>query len=74
MIYATQHQEYSARFGLKNALNDLNSAQQLAEKKYRSLVGRDILSKEILEIHRLIEELRVWVVNVDVSPDAASKH
>ena len=39
----TQHQEYSARFGLKKALNDVETAQQIAEAKYRSLVGRDII-------------------------------
>ena len=74
MVYLTQHQEYSARFGLKNALNDLNAAQQLAEKKYRSLVGREIHSKEIFEIHQLIEELRAWVSLVQTSPEAARKH
>ena len=74
MIYLTQHQEYSARFGLKKALNDLNSAQQIAEEKYRSLVGRDIRSKEISEIHQLIEELRAWVINVETSPEIAAKH
>jgi hypothetical protein len=74
MVYLTQHQEYSARFGLKKALYDMNTAQQLAEEKYRSLVGRDILSKEIAEIHQLIEELRAWVVSVDTTPEAACKH
>ncbi len=74
MIYLTQHQEYSARFGLKKALNDMKTAQQLAEEKYRSLVGRDILSKEISEIHQLIEELRAWVITLETSPEAVAKH
>ena len=61
MIHSTQHQEISARFGLKNAINDIEIAQQLAEAKYRSLVGRDIFFSEILDIRQLILELRNWV-------------
>ncbi|HEY6529867.1 MAG TPA: hypothetical protein VIZ65_14335 [Cellvibrionaceae bacterium] len=66
MIHLSQHQEYSARYGLKNALtrstcNTVELAQQLAEAKYRDLVGRDIVSSEIADIHHLIEELRLWV-------------
>ena len=62
MIRPTQHQEYSARFGLKKALNDVDIAQQIAEAKYRSLVGRDIFYSEILGIHALIMELKNWAL------------
>jgi len=61
MIHSTQHQEFSARFGLKNAINDIEIAQQIAEAKYRSLVGRDIFFSEILDIRQLILELSNWV-------------
>lgn len=61
MIISPQHQEYSARYGLKNAMNDIETAQQIAEEKYRSLVGREVFISEISGIHRLIEELRKWV-------------
>lgn len=62
MSHSLQHQEYSARYGLKNALNDIEVAQQIAEAKYRALVGREIFISEITDIHQLIEELRNWVV------------
>ena len=55
-----QHKEYSARFGLKHAIDDIEAAQQLAEAKYRALVGREIWFSEINEIHELIEELQTW--------------
>ncbi len=74
MIYLTQHKEYSARFGLKKALYDTEIAQQIAEEKYRSLVGREIFSKEISDIHKLIEELRAWVISMEPTPQAACKH
>ncbi|RYE37754.1 MAG: hypothetical protein EOP48_28210 [Sphingobacteriales bacterium] len=74
MIHLSQHQEYSARYGLKNALNKSTAnpvelAQQLAESKYRDLVGRDIVSSEIADIHHLIEELRLWVSPPPKLPD-----
>ncbi len=62
MINSPQHQEYSARYGLKNAMDDIETAQQIAEEKYRSLVGREVFISEISGIHRLIEELRMWAV------------
>lgn len=62
-----QHQEYSARYGLKGASNDIEIAQQIAEAKYRALVGRDILISEISEIHHLIEEMRSWATTSEVS-------
>lgn len=52
------HKEYSARYGLKQALNNLDQAQQIAEIKYRTLVGREILFSEIYDIHQLIDEMR----------------
>jgi len=55
------HKEYSARYGLKQALNDMAAAQQIAEKKYRTLVNRDILWSEMNDINRLILELRLWI-------------
>ena len=74
----TQHQEYSARYGLKNssingAENDINIARQIAEAKYRALVGRDILISEISEIHLLIEELRNWSATPQV-PEITCTH
>jgi hypothetical protein len=60
MMVSRQHQEYSARFGLKKSLNDVEAAQQIAEAKYRSLVGRDIIYSEMVGIHALIMELRNW--------------
>ncbi|WP_039913605.1 hypothetical protein [Cellvibrio mixtus] len=53
--------EYSARYGLKLAVNDMDVAQQIAEDTYRKLVGRDILWSEIHDIQQLILELRVWI-------------
>ncbi len=53
--------EYSARYGLKQAINDMDIAQQIAEDTYRKLVGRDILWSEIHDIQQLIVELRVWI-------------
>lgn len=63
MIHSTEHQEYSARYGLKNAADNIEIAQQIAEAKYRALVGRDVFISEISGIHQLIEELRGWVVH-----------
>ena len=74
MNHSTQHQEYSARYGLKNALNDIDVAQQIAEAKYRSLVGRDIFFSEILDIHELILELRNWVSSKPLAVDSSSAH
>lgn len=53
--------EYSARQGLKLAINDMEIAQQIAEDTYRKLVGRDILWSEIHDIQQLILELRIWI-------------
>lgn len=74
MIHSPQHQEYSARFGLKNALNDIEVAQQIAEAKYRSLMGREIFISEISDIHHLIEELRGWVKTTKTPADARHAH
>lgn len=63
MIHSQEHQEYSARYGLKHAIDDIETAQQIAEAKYRALVGREIFISEISGIHQLIEELRGWVVD-----------
>lgn len=54
----TQVQEYSARCGFRSSNNNVEIAQQIAEAKYRTLVGRDILFSEILDIRQFIEELR----------------
>ncbi|HTF82967.1 hypothetical protein ACSV5M_08300 [Cellvibrio sp. ARAG 10.3] len=70
MIHSPQHQEYSARYGLKNASDNIEVAQQIAEAKYRALMGRDIFISEISGIHQLIEELREWVSH---SPVPAKK-
>lgn len=67
MMISRQHQEYSARFGLKKAHNDVETAQQIAEAKYRSLVGRDIIYSEMVGIHALIMELRNWVATEGTS-------
>lgn len=55
------HKEYSARYGLKQALNDMDVAQQIAEEKYRKLVKREILWSEMNDINRLILEMRLWI-------------
>lgn len=60
MIHSPQGQEYSARYGLKNANDNIEAAKQIAEEKYRSLVGREIFGSEISGIHQLIDELRNW--------------
>lgn len=52
------HKEYSARYGLKKAHNNVDEAQLLAEIKYRHLMGREILFSEIYDIHDLINEMR----------------
>lgn len=67
MIRFRLHQEYSARFGLKQAFHDIESAQQIAEAKYRSLVGRDIFYKEMVDIHALIVELHNWALDKNFS-------
>lgn len=53
--------EFSARAGLKQAINDMDIAQQIAEDTYRKLVGREILWSEMNDIQQLILELRVWI-------------
>lgn len=53
--------EYSARHGLKQAINDMDIAQQIAEDTYRKLVGRDILWSEIHDLQQLIIELHLWI-------------
>ena len=58
MNHPTQVQEYSARCGLRSSNNNIEVAQQIAEAKYRTLVGRDILFSEILDIQHFIEELQ----------------
>ncbi len=58
MNHPTQVQEYSARCGLRISKNNLEIAQQIAEAKYRTLVGRDIRFSEILDIRQVIEELQ----------------
>lgn len=63
MMHSPQHQEFSARFGLKKASDNIEVAQQIAEEKYRALMGREIFISEITGIHQLIEELRGWVSN-----------
>jgi hypothetical protein len=60
MMGSIQDKEYSARYGLKQAIDDIESAQQIAEEKYRALVGRDIWMSEINDIHQLIDELHTW--------------
>lgn len=62
MLGSIQDKEYSARYGLKQAIDNLEAAQQIAEEKYRALVGRDIWTSEINDIHELIDELRTWTV------------
>lgn len=52
------YKEYSARYGLKQAHNNIDEAQQIAEIKYRKMVGREILFSEIYDIHNLIDEMR----------------
>ncbi|MES2674274.1 MAG: hypothetical protein V4660_08540 [Pseudomonadota bacterium] len=66
-----QHQEYSARYGLKGASDDIDAAQQIAEAKYRALVGRDVWISEISEIHHLIDEMRNWAAPVPRSTSCA---
>lgn len=58
----TERREYSARYGLNIATNDLDTAQQLAENKYRSLVRRELSSVEINEINELIHEVHSWKI------------
>lgn len=58
MNHLTQVQEYSARCGFRSSNNNVELAQQIAEAKYRTLMGRDILFSEILDIRHLIEELQ----------------
>ena len=60
MIHSSQNQEYSARYGLKNSHDNIEIAQQMAEAKYRALVGRDVLFSEIVNINRFIKELDSW--------------
>lgn len=61
MSNLVSHKEYSARYGLKQALNDMDAAQQIAEEKYRQLVNREILWSEMHDINRLILEMRLWI-------------
>lgn len=58
MNHPTQVQEYSARCGLRSSKNNIEIAQQIAEAKYRTLMGRDILFSERLDIRHFIEELQ----------------
>ena len=63
----TQDQEYSARYGLRSSANDVEAAQQIAEAKYRSLMGRDIVFSEMVGINHLIAELQ----NLSSTPKVA---
>lgn len=63
MNYASQDQEYSARYGLRSSQNNIEVAQRIAEAKYRTLVDRDILFSEILNIQQFIQELNGWGAN-----------
>lgn len=68
MNYASQDQEYSARYGLRSSQNNIEVAQRIAEAKYRTLVDRDILFSEILNIHKFIQELNSWSVSKNRIP------
>ncbi len=79
MIHLSQHQEYSARYGLKSALNKgatnaVEVAQKIAEEKYRDLMGRDIFISEMSDIHQLIEELSNWAATQAKLPGNTVTH
>ena len=67
MSNLTQDQEYSARYGLRSSANNVEMAQQIAEAKYRSLMGRDIVFSEMVGINHLIAELN----NLAATPKVA---
>ncbi len=52
--------EYSARYGLQEAKDNLESAQLIAESTYRSHVRRELFISELQKIRELIAELRIW--------------
>lgn len=54
------NQEYCARYGIKHANGNTTVAQQLAEAKYHSIVGRSLLLDEIKSLHHLIDEINEW--------------
>lgn len=54
------NQEYCARYGIKHANGSTTIAQQLAEAKYRSIVGRGLLLDEIKGLQHLIDEINEW--------------
>lgn len=73
MKACTYSKEYSARYGLKQAHDNVDEAQQIAEIKYRNLVGREVLFSEIYDIHKLIEEMRKLDGTRKLSAQAAKK-
>ncbi len=60
MANTLELKEYSARHGLVREANNLEKAQLLAEEKYRTLVGRELLFNEISDLKNLLEELYHW--------------
>lgn len=60
MSQSTESQEYSARYALKTCLGDIDVIRQTAEAHYRHLVGRELFTSEIKDLHRLIGEVQQW--------------
>lgn len=60
MANSLELKEYSARHGLLREAKNLDKAQLVAEDKYRSLVGRELLFNEINDIQNLLRELYHW--------------
>lgn len=54
------NQEYCARYGIKHANGSAALAQQLAESKYRAIIGRGLYLEEIKSLQHLIEEISEW--------------
>lgn len=60
MEHPNENLEYSARFGLKHSLDDIEKAVKIAVAKYRSIVKRQLQRQEIQDLKALIMEIFDW--------------
>lgn len=60
MKHTNENLEYSARFGLKHALDNIEKAIKIAIAKYRAIVKRQLRQQEILDLKWLVTEFQSW--------------
>lgn len=60
MKHTDENLEYSARFGLKHSLDNIEKAIKIAIAKYKSIVKRQLRKQEIFDLKWLVQEFRNW--------------